>query len=525
MGAEYLSEPAFLPFLPSLPFSPSGFLPTRRELPWLLAGIALAAVWFAFNRSMPPLFRGDVCCDSTAYVKIGAQIPAKAAGTATQAHSNLLFSLIAQAFSYAGYTPPGFPLFLAITHGATHFLRLDLLFPWLDLSLFLCFLLYLCAAFFFYRSLRALGLALHPAALLLLTGHPGLVSLTAIPLADGLASIMAMLAAGALCRSVAATEKRKIAWAAAAGILLGLTVFTRTSHLIASVLCITVWLLVGLRQRRKSTIAILAPCVCLLAFTLTLSPRLIACSTASHSFCYSLPEDKLPLAVNLLQEGLRGGRTFTVLAPNNFSRLVTLTDPFFWQFSAACAIHSKSYVRELASCMARHPILTAIFAAKKSVGLFDNFYLNSYATYVSPPWSVAWNRLFGLIGYVGFFSLFGILFWEWFGKHRGIETLVPFAYPLAYFGYSALLMIESRYGLPLAPFGIAGFVLLVTAALGHRGRTLWMIIMVPLALAALFLTQVIIWDISSTLPYRSIQDALNPRNPPPEIVSPLRVVQ
>ncbi len=500
----------------------SGWLPTKREALWLLAGIVIAVAWFSWNRSLPPLFRGEICCDSTSYMKIAAQLPAKTAAGATQTHGNQFFSLLKQVFSYAGYTPPGFPLFLGAHRYAVQFLHLDAVVSWLSVAFVTALLLHFCISFFFYRSLVRMGLKLHPVALFLLLIHPGLLSHAALPLADFLAVALMMAAIGCLCRAITPGHRGRIAFSLAGGIFLGLAVFTRTSHLIAASACAVAWLLFTLPQVRHGWKTLLLPLLCLAAFGLTLAPRIIACTRAAGTICYSLPKDSNPLKAALLQEGLYGARTYTVLAPN-YAKLVTLSDPLFLRLTAQCPISTGNSVRDLLGCLAAHPLSAALYMTKKTIGLFDNFFLNSYATYVTPGWVIVWNRIFGVISFVGFFALLGQILIRWALRGWTLDHLAPFVYPLTYGSYSILLMIESRYGLPMAPFGIVGFVLLLQH-LAKTWKTRPLSLVLPIAAAVLFLVQVLQWDSFATLTYRSIGEALNPASPKPVIVSPLRIV-
>ncbi len=497
-----------------------GAFPTRRELPWLLAGVVIAVLWFSFNRSLPPLFRGDVCCDSTGYVKIAAQLPGVITTTET-ARTNGFLGFLTHAFTYTGYTPPGFPLFLGITHTITNALSLDLLVGWVTLSLFIGLILHVFAGLFFYRSLIRWGFPLHPAALFLLTAHPGLTSQAAIPLADSLAITLMMIGIGSLCRAVA-PGKQQLYWSFAAGVLLALTVFTRTSHLPAVIICIVGWLLLILPQLRKKSAALLLPAACACAFAVILSPRFVACSREAHTFCYSLPEEKTEHAAGLLREGLKSARTYTVLAPD-FGKLVSLTDPFLRQFSAICPIDSSIPLQSFLSCSARHPALAFQFGVKKIIGLFDNFHLNSYATYVTPTWVIIWNRFFGVLGFVGFFSLLGFALVVVREQKGFLQRLAPFLYPAAFAGYSSILMVESRFGLPLAPFGVAGATLLIPYIFRLSPWKKIVLLLAALA-AALFLIQVLIWDASDPLQYVSIERALRSDQSPPHITMPLREV-
>ncbi len=510
-------------------------LPRRREVPWLLAGIVLATMWFTANRFLPPLFRGDVCCDSTGYVKIAEKlagihiqeaVPTTHVSPEQSSQSSpkkplslsLGLSLFTRIFTYSGYTPPGFPLFLAAHAFVLKTIGLGSL-PWLPIALSTALLLHILASFFFYRSWSSIGWNLHPIALTLLIAHPGLTSHAALPLADSLAITLMMIGIGCFLRI---SSTRSIVWAISGGVFLAGAVLTKTSHFPAAFLTLIGTLMLPLLLRfiirTKDTslgsfghlCAVYA--LCALSFLFVLSPRLIACTASTGHLCFSEPPSQgEPLTANLIRTGLTGARTYTILTPDGSSALVTLTDPFFDKFRRECTIDNLHPVSSLLSCLLSHPLQTPIFLVKKSIGLFDNFHWNTYATYVTPLPVIILNRLFGFLGFLGFLTLFITVALDIIRSPRRLLDLTPLLFPLAFFAMGILLMIESRYGLPLAPFGIIGAVLLI-----QRGwKQQRVLLSISAVLGLLFLVQTFAWDRSDPFPYRPVPEALQKLSMPP----------
>ncbi len=72
--------------------------------------------------------------------------------------------------------------------------------------------------------------------------------------------------------------------------------------------------------------------------------------------------------------------------------------------------------------------------------------------------------------------------------------LILLLFPFCYAAYSALLMVESRYGFPLVPFGLMAGVLAVQQALAAKGPVRRIALLGLLLLMTLFWSQTLQWD-------------------------------
>ncbi len=178
------------------------------------------------------------------------------------------------------------------------------------------------------------------------------------------------------------------------------------------------------------------------------------------------------------------------------ARVVTVDDAVVSRVSS-CLLNDREHpITSLLSCYARHAQWMPLLVFKKTVALFDNFQLNSYAAYVTHWPSLILNRTFGLMAYLGFFSL--VVPWIICIRLRRWHLwMLAYAYALVYWAVSLIPSTDSRYGFPLVPFGIAGFVWILGQWKNARIRR-W-IILGWLILASAFLLQTAMWDLHDPL--------------------------
>ncbi len=477
---------------------------------WATLGILLALLWFTQTLLLPPVYRGMLCCDAADYMR-GAEsskleqvlnegaknqrseVPDnKKMSEASNAKTNLaspLLRVIKLLFSDAGYRPVGYSAFLAMHKYALLTLGVRASTAWVNAASMTALLLHFVAMFFFYRTAKSVY-PVHPFAFFLLLAHPGLTSHAAIPLSDSLAISVLLIALCSIYRSLSTHGRESHGLAIGSGALIGLLLWIRSPHFFAVGLLMAGWIVLAALYRSRK--ALLIACVTALTMGIVLSPRLIACSRASGSLCFTPPAQASTQTFILLDLGLRNIRAYTVAGPEHAARLVTVDDPLLTAiFQGNCTFHEATVTRDLGICLLRHAPGIPLLYAKKLVGLFDNFHWETYATVMTPQPVIVMNRIFGAVGFAGFvFFLCGYA-WMLCRKSLPLKIAVPLLYPIVYFAFFALLPIESRYGLPLAPFGIVTLI-----ALWPMGWKLqrWRFLAVTMLLIAVFVAQTVVWD-------------------------------
>ncbi len=518
---------------------------------WLLAGIVIAVLWFGWNSSLPGIFRGTVCCDSTYYInmagtpKLNAVMGSgTATGITTVSTGKLFFHYL---FEDASYRTIGYPLFLAAHRYGLSFLHLGGLIDWMFASTVTALLLHILSSLFFYRSLKYLGWNVHPVILFLIVAHPGLTSHAALPLSDSLSVSLVLFASACLARSLTIADHLPIRPSARAfiiyplltGLFFASSVWVRSANFLAAEVTLIAWLLIvivrhaipmlqrayasrwqrillfcwSLIKRLKTPQTDhrwwLLPALALLSFFVILSPRLIACTRDAGSLCLIRPSEQSGMIAELFERGLGGARTYTAIQPAPPlpqwpEKQITVRDSYFAaHLKPYCPIKPESAGHDLITCFARTWIHWPVFLGKKLIGLFDNFHLNSYATYVTPFWVLIYSRIFGMIAFAGFVLLILSVFTSFFFKRVSESTsqrALFVLFPLTYAAYSALLTIESRYGLLLVPFGLAGLAVTVHPALKQWKKRRWTLCAAAV-LMLLFIVQTSLWDAADVIPH------------------------
>ncbi len=197
---------------------------------------------------------------------------------------------------------------------------------------------------------------------------------------------------------------------------------------------------------------------------------------------------------NGFQNGLGSVRIFWS-AKNATSTSVHpgIYDPYLMKtYYNRCAVKS---VIEVGECLVSKPFSVPIYFLKKTIGLFDIPYLQSYTVDITPKWFVVWERIYGTIAFCGFISLALILLLKCFTAISltwiGVEWTL---FVGSLIGMHTLGGIEGRLGLPAVPFAIASLFLGYTNAkkLGSKYLIGW--ICLSLIFGCIFIFQIHFWD-------------------------------
>ncbi|MBI1812962.1 hypothetical protein HY285_00845 [Candidatus Peregrinibacteria bacterium] len=452
-----------------------------------IVSILIAVAWFLFNVTLPDMFNGRLCCDSVGYIAIAKK----------------LTSIQDVLTNYGGRTL-GYPLFLKANFLMTDWLPAGQLFDGVTLSLVTALFLHLCSSFFLYHSVQTVGFKVHRAALWLLIIHPGLVSHAALPLTDGFATTLFMFAAGCMLRAYSGWHWKNVAWAAGTGALLGWIVLTRPGHLPAASLTIVLWMAIAFSSsvRIRHWRPLLMPLFCALLFTAALLPRSMECAKLDHRICLYTKRER-DAELRYILHNRNGARTYSVLRWNEHhqgeSWMNTVDDSLFLDhFQCLSVPKNVDALQGVLSCYwSRLPLLPFLFL-KKTIALFDNLHLNTYAAYITTPVQRYYNRLFGFLGFAGFCLMLRVAVAslprrQW----RSVRWLLPVLYTFLYFSFSLLVHTEVRFGFPLVPMS---FLFLVSSIEEFCTEKKFKVLIVFLLfLATVFFLQVYIWDLSDPL--------------------------
>jgi hypothetical protein len=501
---------------------------------YLLGGIAAGTAWFWKNDQLPVFFKGLVQGDSVDYVQLASRLntPLK------------LFTYIERRPPGIADRTPGYPIFLSLHKLFVDLFNLDWLVDWIELSLWGALALHFAAGFFLYRSVRHAGFKLHPAALLLLLAHPGLTSHAAIVMSDGFTASITMLAAGCMLRLGKAESRKELGIAVLAGGLFGLAVLARPSYHVAVLLFLLIWCALSLlrpngkENQKKNTkakksmawkerfITVFRPALAPLLATVTclgvVFPLYYSCNRAYGEFCLQRPDMIKSSMTENLGYAMGGARMYTMLLrwhnvngviydlgtklnrPGN----ILVTDDFFQEhFGDHCPIREATIVSDLLGCYSRNLVYLPVYFGKKTIGFFDNYHLNSYATFITSGKDIFYNRIFGAMGFMGFVAMLYFLGLGVLEKKWRSPWFLALVFPTLFVGFSIVLHIVSRYGLPMAPYGIVGFVLAVQliAAAGWERRK-WQVGALVIA-GLLFLIQVRAWDAVDPMKYEELSES------------------
>ncbi|MDB4938647.1 MAG: hypothetical protein JWP87_5619 [Labilithrix sp.] len=459
----------------------------RRFLPWTLGGCALAIAWFVYNVTLPPLYKGRICCDSVGYIAIANEA-----------------SGLWEIFLGVSNRSFGYPLFLGAHKALVQLLGLGT--DWVVLSLVTSLVFHIVAVLFLYAVLvHRLKMNVSPAFLLLALAHPGLVSHAALPLTDSLAtSISTAAVAFAMWGYEDGLRPRSTMFLQlAAGALLGADIVIRPTFLMVAAATVPiVWLLLpalhharrdpektrGARLRALGVAVrqFALPVVAGLVLASAMAPR--NCFAKYHTACIIDPANSAETKARSIRYGLEMPRVWTTFTPPR-DRTGWVSDPFSVEhFSSRCTITEAAALTDLARCYARGAPYLPLHLAKKTIGLYDNFHLNTYAADITRPWHAVLNRSFGWLAFLGFVCsihhLQAVL-----RKKRAFEPalVVPMAFVLLYTAISINFHIESRYGLPAV---VPAFVMAASTLQSASRRTKLLL----LACTVPFVVQTFLWD-------------------------------
>jgi hypothetical protein len=484
--------------VPALPF-------WSQEQFWLLLGCLGGAFWFYYNYSLPPLLKGRLCCDSLEYITLTNKLTSW-----TQA-----FSDYSAMTGHYVHRTMGYPVFLYLHKQWVALL--DIPMDWVDLSLFTNLALHFASSVFLFRSLKYIGMKIHPIALFLLLVHPGLTSHAALALTDSLAASLFMLIVGCLARTVGRTDKGALGYAAAAGLLAGFAVLVRPS-LSTAVMGFfafwAVWLAVRvLRQklspkRRWSVIVPLAtvPLVFIASYGVGLQPQYSLCEKAFGTRCFLKPGYIDEQMMNTLEMGVVSARWYSLVGSRiNANGLIKVPDDLMVEnYASVCIFKTETVKKDLIHCYWSNIGTMPFYIGKKLVGLFDNFHLNTYSTYVTSPTVLFVNRAFGVAAFVGFMICLFL-----FGKNvvKFEDPIVLLlGLPVFYVVLSTIPHVESRYGFPAVPFAIFAIVALTERILKQGPRRSKWQLAAAAAAALAFLIQVHEWDLKDPMKYENIDE-------------------
>ncbi len=419
---------------------------------------------------------------------------------------------IVDAFHQVKHRSLGFPLILYAIRTGLESVGVPVdpntsLNTFLTVAAAIMFTFHLAATLVFFVTARsvleeACGIRLHPAALVLLLVHPGLVAYTTVLLTDTLTADLFMLAWAALvlgmrARSLAGRTVGGLAF----GLGLGLAVLVRPSSLVVLVVFLIVAGALALRDRTRVVFA-----VATLACAATVSVQVIACSARFGRTCLVDPAVVGPVSRKSIGLGSRSARLYWSRYSADPAELVVVEDPLFMRTVAPCksvaltgddAEHTG--FPPLLRCLGRQPAIVPAFVAKKVVGLFDTYHMPQMAADRTTRWQRLYNRFFAALAFAGFASLCGwlvpLLVRWWRARERG-HALLALAAMLAigHIASHTLLAVEPRYGLPAVAFALVALVATLQT-LPHRRRAVRAIVLSGMLVAAgAFLVQTHWWD-------------------------------
>ena len=452
-----------------------------RVNPWLILaiGASMALGIFTYAASLP--LKSRITGDAIVYLGIADS-----------------FTSIGDAFSYTGNRTYGLPLFLYVVRSVAGISSLD---QWLARVSYALFILHLAASASFYRFfLRDLfvksGLPTFTAAAAaaIIMAFPALVTHTTTPLTDTFCVDLLMLAAALHYSGRISDSLLGLAQSALCGLILGYAVMVRPSFWPAVLVFFGASFLEALLANGRRRLLLMIT-LCMAAGTLAV----IIPALARGFTVYKTPSLQNPGFVKAcsgasMQSGLSSVRVFW--SDSNISKdpLPGVKDPFLLaMYGDDKEVHS---IGSLLKCLCKKPFAIPIYLGKKTIGLFDEPYLQPYSVDLTPDWFTALQRAFELPAFCGFLALIILAFSMQFQKNAPESISLPWVALLATLMCTHLVMhIEGRYGFPAVPFSIAALFLGFAGA-RKAGRQAFIAWVIALTMAAsLFLYQVHAWDL------------------------------
>lgn len=440
----------------------------KSEWLYLIIGLTIGTAWFVFNRTIdfspyPPM------ADAITYLQISQS-----------------FQGIVEAFTYAGDRTFGFPFILYLMKSGTEATQTAML-----------LLFHIVSSIFFYRALRKTsehyGLRLHPSALTLILIHPGLISHTSVLLTDTFTADLVMFVMTFLMGARDAGTRSLILRGIAAGLTLGLTVATRPFAIVSTFgMFGLLFILAILFRSPKRPFIFLTLAMC--SFSLFLLPSVLNCRAKYGQFCQQNPAFTSQ-AIQSLQMGMTSIRTYWS------TRSTSTVMPEDWSmvkaYRGTCDISGMTKSQDWINCILAKPFFIPVYLSKKLVAVFDSFFLQPYASDVTPTWVRHYSRVFGTLSFVGFFCSIGILFA--FLRRKMIWESVALTLPTLGILFQLPMHIEPRYSFSAVPVCIASAVWLFQKAIQKGRRTTVAYLLLVATLGGAFLVQTHLWDLDDLI--------------------------
>ena len=452
----------------------------------IISAVIFAVIWFCLNLNLPPPYRGLVCCDSLNYIELSKHP-------------------IDHLIRYIGDRTFGYPLFLGVIR------QLVLHFGYevaaINAALITQLVIHFFATFFLFSSIVKTGIQLPIWSRIAVIANTGLCSYAALPLTDSIATSLYMISGGAIIRFLNGGGRK---WLSFAGLLFGYVALVRPSFLPVIIVVILATLIYNLfinsiLHSIKSGIWIIFFTSILVGYNFYLGYQKFGHATFQNPNFYARSSIGSALA------GLRGGRVFAVMQPNQDWVEKEIEDPYSVKYIFDACDHNMSSASELLlKCYIKRSIYVPGHLLKKQIGIFDNFHLNGYAVVVTEYWQLLIGRFFGALAFSGYI-LSGILLLYIFIKLIKKESrksanklnavFITSLFSFVYIFISSNSHIESRYGFPAVAFSILSLGLSKNMAIKNKNTYLYYIITVALS-CALFFGQVFYWDSLSMTNFR-----------------------
>ena len=419
---------------------------TSKKL-WIGIGVLLSLFWFLFNLQLPDLYKGRRCCDSVGYIGIAdALSPEK-------------FFSSKDAYGISDERTLGYPLFLYVHKQIFSSLGLKQL-DWVNFALFSGWMIYLLSILFFIKSLRRKGMKVHPGIFLLLLAHPALIADSAVPLSDVYSLSWVLLALGGYIRSTVhcneGVRTLSYRWILVSGLSFGMAIFIRMPYLPPVAIFLTLAVLinstVAWRAGKRVEVRSVFLKHCLIGFMIFLVslPGLIHYTKKYGELCVLEPKAQKSNVKIMLNNGFTSPRLYVAFAPT--THCFVLRDPWLRDHFKDCWIYPQDNILpKLLQCYGTRPLSSVFAFIKKTAGLYDGFQLNTYAAEITHCKTLVVYRIFGALGFAGFFcGLFSLPFLA-FRKRVPVEALPVLLFPLFIILFQFMFHVESRYGFSAIP--------------------------------------------------------------------------
>lgn len=453
---------------------------SSREWLYLAIGLTFGIGWYVYNRQID-FGPYPYTADAVNYAEIGNS-----------------FTSIWEALKYSGFRTFGFPLFLFLIKSLVGWFGIESASGVDNAQSIALLLFHFASSLVFYRTFRTLarsfGVNFHPLALLLLVAHPGLVAHTSILLTDTFATDLLLLAASILVSGDSATTRGLLWRGGVTGLILGLALVTRPFFIAALASGIFLSVIVAAWSRKlKSYSLFLIPMLASIA--MLLAPSVTTCTRAHGTFCLQNPSFSSHAAANSLQMGLLYFRTYwSIRSQWPESQIILPLDAAMAKnWETACRIGEVTGPKSWLGCVFSRPLFLPVYVGKKIIAVFDSFFLQPYASDVTPAWARRYSRVFGTLSFVGFFYSLWLL-GVFIRRKRFWETQV-FLLPILSIIFQIPMHVEGRYSFPAVPLALLSLFCLLPAMYSKGRREFTTSVVIGVILAGTFLVQTYSWDL------------------------------